>query len=72
MNVLPVLVEWIGRCLARKSEEGIAKSRIQIRSMSGDIRIWTHDKRYHVRRETRLCIGKWSVMGSIRTVWTVH
>jgi hypothetical protein len=39
MNVLPVLVEWIGRCLARKNEEGIAESEIQIRSMSGDLRI---------------------------------
>jgi hypothetical protein len=50
MNVLPVLVEWIGRCLARKSEEGIARSEIQIRSMSGDLRTQTHDKRYHVTR----------------------
>jgi hypothetical protein len=39
MNVLPVLVEWIGRYLARKSEEGIVESGIQIRSMSSDLRI---------------------------------
>src|SRR6267154_1314042 len=50
MNVLPVLVEWIGRCLARESEEGIARSGIQIRSMSGDFRMRTCDKRYHVTR----------------------
>src|SRR5882757_3881505 len=50
MNVLPVLVEWIGRCLARGSEEGIARSGIQIRSMSGDFRMRTCDKRYHVTR----------------------
>jgi hypothetical protein len=53
MDVLPVLVEWIGRCLARRSEEGIARSGIQIRSMSGDLRIWTHDKRYHVTRSQK-------------------
>jgi hypothetical protein len=38
MNILPVLMEWIGRCLARRSEEGIAGSEIQIRSMSGDLK----------------------------------
>jgi hypothetical protein len=39
MNVLPVLVEWIERCLTRKSEEGIARSGIQIRNMSDDLKI---------------------------------
>jgi hypothetical protein len=53
MNVLPVQVKWIGRCLARRSEEGIAGSEIQIRSMSGDLRTETCDKRCHVMRPQR-------------------
>jgi len=52
MNVLLAFVEWIDKSLAKRSEEGIAGSGIQIRSMSGDLRIWTNDKKYHVTKQS--------------------
>jgi hypothetical protein len=45
MDRLLAFVEWIGRCFVGRSEKGITGSGLQIRSMSSDLRVWTHDKK---------------------------